>query len=353
MKHRSLLPRLAGLLAAPLLAAPLLAAAQPASPPILDAAAVPGLDARGRDGYVQFTRQNHPRAFALSDSGRWASAWGAQGGQQATEAQALQTCARNAGSECRLYARNNEVVWPGRAWAPAAPPGRFAGNVAYEIVPDARFLYWGPREAAGVYVWGHGRSAATDSRGIQPQPHTRWFNNARWDVVRFDRHPNSDEPDRAAGWLRDGIAALRAAGYARVIVGGQSRGAWNALMMLDQPGLVDAVVAISPARHGDGAIGNANYPRATQDFRDLLTAATGRRARVVIAGFQGDNFIPDPDARSAAVRELLPSRTAAFLWLDRPEGHQGHGAGNNWRFGEAYGACILRFVTAPAPPPGC
>lgn len=349
------------LLAALFAATPLAAFAQPAAapapaaaptPPILDAAAVPGLDARGREGYARFTRQNHPRAFALGADGKWGSAWG-QAGLEATEAQALQSCRTGGGADCRIYARNNEIAWPGRAWTAAAPPGRFAGSLAYEVVADARFLFWGPRAAAGVYVWGHGRTAGSDSRGLQPQPHTRWFNNARWDVVRFDRHPNSDDPDRAAGWLRDGIAALRAAGYARVIVGGQSRGGWNALMMLDQPGLVDAVVAISPARHGDGAIGNANYPRATQDFRDVLSAASGRRARVVIAGFQGDNFVPDPDARSAAVNELLPSRVAALLWLDRPEGHQGHGAGGNWRFGDAFGACILRFVTAPNPPPGC
>lgn len=339
------------LLALLLLALPPGARAQPA-PPILDAAQVPGLDAGGQQNYLRFTRQNHPRAFALGTGGKWGSAWG-QANMEAVQAAALQNCARGGGTDCALYALNNEIVWPGRAWAPAAPPGRIAGGMAFEVVPDARFLWWGVRDAAGVYVWGHGRAAGFDSRGQQPPPQLRWFNNARFDVMRFDRHPNSDDPDRAAGWLREALIALRGAGYRLVVVGGQSRGAWNALMMLAEPGLADAVVAMSPARHGDQPIGNANYPRATEDFRDLITKMADRRARVVIGGFQGDPFVPDADARSALVRELLVPRALRVLWLDRPEGFQGHGAGGTWRFADAYGSCIFRFVTTAAPPARC
>lgn len=332
------------LLAAPLHAQGLL--------PILDAARVPDLDARGREGYLRFVRQNHPRAFALGADGRWGAAWG-QASAEAAQAAALENCTKGGGWDCALYAVDNAIVWQDRAWAPAAPPGRFAGGLAFDLVPDGRFLWWGVREAAGVYVWAHGRSAGFDSRGQQPPPQLRWFNNARFDVMRFDRHPNSDDPDRAAGWLRESLLVLRGAGYRRIVVGGQSRGGWNALMMLAEPGLADAVVAIAPARHGDGAINNPHYPRATEDFHDLAAKVADRRARVVIAGFQGDPFVPDPAARSALVRTLLTPRVAGVLWLDRPEGFQGHGAGRTWRFSETYGACIFRFVTAASPPAGC
>ncbi|MCC7284375.1 MAG: hypothetical protein IT556_18480 [Acetobacteraceae bacterium] len=331
-----------------------LIAAIPASaaPPLLDAGAVPGLDAVGKAGYERFLRQNHPRAFAIDGKGRWGSAWGQAGPDEAAAA-AVANCHRSGAASCRLYARNNEIVWQGQAWAAPSPPGRIAGGIAFEIVPDQRFLWWGVRDAAGAYVWGHGRSAGRDSRGQQPPPSLRWFNNAGWDVFRFDRHPASDDADRAAGWLREGILALRAAGYARVVVGGQSRGGWNALMMLAMPGLADAVVAIAPARHGDGAIGNPNYPRATDDFRAVLSEAADRRARVVIASFQGDLFVPDPDARSALVQTLLEPRIARLLWLDRPAGFDGHGAGGGWRFSDAFGRCIYRFVTLADPPASC
>lgn len=328
------------------------ASSVPAAPPLLDAAVVPGLDATGQAGYLRFLRQNHPRVFALAGDGRWGSAWG-QADADAAEAAAIANCRRAGGADCRAYARDNALVWPGKAWAPAPPPGRLAGGIAYEIVPDARFLWWGVREAAGVYVWGHGRSGGQDSRGQQPQSHVRWFNNAGFDVMRFDRHPNSDDPDRAAGWLREGLLALRDAGYRKVIVGGQSRGGWNAMMMLALPGLADAVIAIAPARHGDVAIGNPNYPRATEDFRALLTQAADRNARVVVASFRDDSFVPDPEARSRLVLDLLRSRVGALLWLDRPAGFQGHGAGASWRFNDAFGGCIFRFVTAAQPPPEC
>lgn len=317
--------------------------------PVLQAP--PGLDARGQAGYQEFVRQNHPRAFAMSPDGKWGSAWGDNAQGTAAE-RAVNTCGRIS-PNCVLVVRNNAVVAPGREWNPPTPPSRFSGGMAHDIVPDARFLYWGPAAAQGVFVWGHGRDGSVDSRGQQPQPHTRWFNNAGYDVMRFDRHPNSDDPDRAAAWLREALTALRAAGYRRVIVGGQSRGGWNALMMLATPGLADGVVAIAPARHGGQGVDNPNYLRATADFRDLMEKVADRRARVVIASFEADNFVPDANARSALVKELLPSRVGRMLWLDRPPGFTGHGAGNRTQFSDRFGNCIFRFVTTENPPPGC
>lgn len=88
----------------------------------------------------------------------------------------------------------------------------------------------------------NGAGALADARGLQPQPHVRAFNNAGFDVVRFDRDPNADARDRAAGWLEEALLDLRRRGYRRVIVGGQSRGGWNSLQMLAHAGLADAVV---------------------------------------------------------------------------------------------------------------
>jgi len=216
-----------------------------------------------------------------------------------------------------------------------------------------RYLWWGAAGAAGAYVWAHDLSAGFDSRGQQPPPQLRWFNNAGFDVMRFDRHPNGDAPDRAAGWLRESLLALRAAGYRLLVVGGQGRGGWNALMMLAEPGLTDAVVAMAPTRHGDGALADPNDPRPAQDFQELLAQVADRRARVVIAAFAGDAALPDPAAQSARVSALLVPRAAAVLSIDRPYGFEGHGVGRTWRFSDAYGGCIFRFVTAAAPPAGC
>jgi hypothetical protein len=46
-------------------------------------------------------------------------------------------------------------------------------------------------------------------------------------------------------------------------------------------------------------------------------------------------------------------RFAGFLLIDRPEGLTGHYAGASSAFNSRYGACLLRFATAPRPPAAC
>src|SRR5208337_3231457 len=97
-------------------------------------------------------------------------------------------------------------------------------------------------------VWGHGKApGGQDLSADQPQSYVRAFNNAGFDVVRFARAPATDYADSAEGWLREALPKLRARGWRMLVVGGQSRGGWNSLQMLDTPGLADAVVAVSPA----------------------------------------------------------------------------------------------------------
>jgi hypothetical protein len=126
------------------------------------------------------------------------------------------------------------------------------------------------------------------------------------------------------------------------VVGGQSRGAWNALQALEQPGLADAVVAVAPAAHG--AKGSAAWAWALDDLRQVVGAARSPQARVAVANFAGDEFDPDPDGRARIFRGLAAPRVGALLFLDRPEGIEGHGAGADARFTQRYGACLLEFA---------
>ncbi|HYZ33971.1 MAG TPA: alpha/beta hydrolase, partial [Crenalkalicoccus sp.] len=226
--------------------------------------------------------------------------------------------------------------------APRVAEAPIAGGPGWTLLPDARFLWRGPRLARGVYVWAHGRAAGgQDSRGSQPQPHVRVFNNAGYDVLRFDRAPETDETDQAAEWLRSALRIVRARGYARVVIGGQSRGGWNALQLLDQPGLVDAVVAMAPAAHG--ARGSPAWAWAVDDLRRVVAAARSPAARVAIATFAGDEFDPDPEQRAAVIRSL-GTRVGALLFLDRPGGVSGHGGGADSRFALRYGECLFDFA---------
>jgi dienelactone hydrolase len=298
----------------------------------------------GRKDYLRFLQQATPRAFALSPDGSWGWA-AALETPQATDARAIEICAGWGGQGCRVYARDLSVVWPGREAGPPSPARKVVlrSGPGWSVVADERFFWQGPGTARGAYLWAHGRAAGgQDSRGGQPQPHVRIFNNAGYDVLLFDRAPATDETDAAATWMRMALSELRAQGYARIVVGGQSRGAWNALQALDRPGLADAVVAVAPAAHG--ATGSAAWAWALDDLRQIVRSARSPLARVAIANFAGDEFDPDPDGRAQIFRSLSAPRVGALLFLDRPQGLEGHAAGADARFTQRYGACLLEFA---------
>jgi hypothetical protein len=322
------------------LAAP---ATQADTPPILDAGRVPHLSPEGREDYRRFLLQPTPRAFALAPDGAWGWAAAIEDDAAVTEARALENCARWGGQGCRVYVRDLAVVWPGlEASAPTPPARQLAGGPGWSLAPDPRFLWQGAERARGAYVWAHGRSpGGADSRGSQPQPHVRAFNNAGYDVIRFDRDPVTDETEAGAAWMRQALAELRRRGYARVVVGGQSRGAWNALQSLSEPGLADAVIAIAPAAHGPR--GSPAQAWALDDLRRIVASARSTGTRVAVANFAGDEFDPDPEAR-ASILGVLAGRSAGFLMLDRPAGIRGHGGGADWRFTLRYAPCLLDFA---------
>ncbi len=331
-----LLPRLVGLA--------LLLAGTAAAQPVLDAAAVPGLDTAGRAAYAAFVLTNLPRAFAIG--GR--SGYG-QGAAATPEA------ARGAAG-CKLYAEGLDVIWEGRPPQAVHPPGPFISNWNYGIVPDSRYFWRGPATAAGVVVWAHGYGAMigtgilADDRGTQPSAWVRAFNNAGFDVVRFERDPNADDRDRAPGWLADELADLRRRGYRVVVASGQSRGAWYGLQMLRRAGLADAVIAVSPAAHGTG--GGPNLTAQYDDLRRLLDDVPPARTRLAFVQFQDDPFTGRPAGRAALIKQMRP-RLGGLLIVDQPEGFRGHDGENTPQFATRYGPCLLRFVVDPSPPASC
>jgi pimeloyl-ACP methyl ester carboxylesterase len=322
------------------------AGASAADPPVLDAAAVPGLNDRGRASYANFLMVNTPRAFAMSPSG--SAGWqGGTGTIEDVRAKALANCASKGATDCELYAEDLQVVWRGRKPAELAKPsGPIKTGRDYTFTYDERYFWHGPGSARGVYVWGHGKGAGQDSREAQAQSYVRVFNNAGFDVIRFTRAPFPDDVNDAAAFLRQGLAELRTQGWRKIVVGGQSRGGWNSLQVLDTPGLADAVIAVSPGNHR-----TENQQKA--DLWSVLHNVKARETRVAVVHLTGDDYVREPDERVAAVREQLGPRVNHLLVIDRPAGIAGHGGGNTAVFAQRFGACLLRFVTEPVPLPAC
>lgn len=335
-----------------LLAISLLLAGRAAAQPVLDVAAVPGLDATGRAEYRRFLLANLPRAFAVSENGKagWA---GPAPSLDDARAVALERCATLGGINCRWYAENLAIVW-GQHGQPLTPPPAqpLIQGDGYVFIADDRYFWHGPRAAAGVYVWSHGKGPMRDSdnRGLEPEQHVRAFNNVGYDVVRFDRDPRADDPERAAHWLADGLRALRAMGYRRVVAGGESRGGWTSLQMMDAGNAADVVIAAVPAAQGMAA--SRLFKSQPEALRRMVEGANAPGLRLAIIQFASDPYAGDLDERDRILAGLR-GRIAALLLIDRPDGLLGHGAAAGEAFAERFGPCLLRFATGPRAPGSC
>jgi dienelactone hydrolase len=72
--------------------------------------AVPYLEKSGRDEYRSFLSKSLPRAFAISATGAWS--WAEDGDDP--EQSALANCKKISRVPCKLYAVDNDVVWPNK-----------------------------------------------------------------------------------------------------------------------------------------------------------------------------------------------------------------------------------------------
>lgn len=315
---------------------------------VLDVAAVPGLNEAGRQSYARFLTFPAPRAFAIGADG--GLAWAANA-RTVTEAEmrALTQCRQaNGGRACRLYARDQQVVWNGEAVSDGPLPG--VSGEGWSLVSPAGFLRHG-HSAAGAILWTHGRGSdprrqAETERSPMPLPFVQRFNNAGWDVWVLVRDPGADvNYDTVLSFadttLRIAAMALREAGYGRVVAAGQSAGGWAALAALDTPGLLDGVIAIA----GAGLYQAPPGQNGTLDFQALLARIRDSNAAVVVAGFEGDHLLPWPAQSATMLRSRLAGRQAPLLVIDRPPGLAGHGAGAEPGFNDRYGACILHTIT--------
>lgn len=82
---------------------------------INDIDAIPYLSDRGREAYREYLGRPTPKAFALSPSGNWFSAWtlvpGEAGMPTDPVERAVVACNRTSSTPCKLYAVNGAVVW--------------------------------------------------------------------------------------------------------------------------------------------------------------------------------------------------------------------------------------------------
>lgn len=345
---RPWLPVLAVLLALAACAGPPPEEAPPPARPrvsVLDIEAVPLPTTEARPVYARFLTYPAPRAFAIGAAGGVAWTAGAPSTGAAVD-RALAGCRKaNRNRPCRLYARDQDVVWNGEPPPDDARPEGTGGRGWMLFAPEGT-LYHGSA-ARGAILWTHGRGGEPASpQARMPHPFVQRFNNAGFDVWLLLREPQADRNydqvrsfadetlREAARWLRHERR------YGRIIAAGQSAGGWAALAALDTPGLIDGAIAIAGAGYYVAPDGRRNL----LDFDALLGRVRDATAPIVAVMFDGDPLLPEPARSAEAMRRALAWRSGRLLVIERPEGLAGHGAGVAPMFNDRFGACLLRLV---------
>ena len=155
----------------------------------------------------------------------------------------------------------------------------------------------GPERAVGAVVWNHGRSLDTEDYKAPTPPYLRALRDSGWDVLRFDRLRDGDTLSASSRRLTEIASDLKRRGYHRIVLAGQSFGAFLALMAADDSDDVDAVVATAPAAFGDFQGYYDTWHLNATRLYPLLERL--RRARVMLFFFHGDDF--DPGGRGVEV----------------------------------------------------
>lgn len=302
---------------------------------------------------ADYLSRPEPLAFALSEGGRYASyrycsdpgTCDPATGQDLS----LQDCNSYAlDGPCRLYARGQQIVWPGQPALDA--------DLGVRPVALRGSLTSGPAQAKGIVYFLPGYDAwswPTDVTNDLGPPLLTVLNQRGWDVQivntpYYNRHP------MMLADIAEAIRALayqgREQGYARVALVGQSRGAWEIMVAANGTLAADAVVLTAPAAHGtesdyDGNV-NSFFQRAQREYDIALQGFRPRRAMVVFFAF--DLF--DPGGRVDRMRQHLgrtlpPSDTHV---INRPPRLRGHAGASDPMFARLYGDCIAAFIEAAA-----
>jgi pimeloyl-ACP methyl ester carboxylesterase len=223
--------------------------------------------------------------------------------------------------------------------APAFAETRFGPG--YSDVP-----LLGPQNAQGAVIWNHGTStyyAALDSSKSEMPSFVTLLRDDRWDVFRLDRPPAGESPISSTEALLAAVRQLKTQGYRRIVLMGQSAGAWIALIAAGKSADIYAVIATAPAYYG------VDRPRFTMNASALYDYLDDiKSARIMITFFAEDPF--DPGGRGAKADQILTRHGVPHLIVDRPDGLIGHGASSSALFYHRFGSCLRAMVGDGAVP---
>jgi len=225
------------------------------------------------------------------------------------------------------------------AFAIVAP--HFGARAQATLVPaqDESSLL-GPRHAEGVVIWSHGRSVEVED-SLAPTPgYIAEMRKAGWDTFRLNRLRAGDTLSASALELAAAAEGFKLHGYRRVVLAGQSFGAFISLMAAGRSDAVDVVIGTAPAAYGTF---ERNYDTFRLNASKLYEILAGvRKARVALVFFHGDDF--DPGGRGERSLDILERQGLSSLVIDQPPRLETHWAASTPEFTRRYARCLIGFA---------
>jgi pimeloyl-ACP methyl ester carboxylesterase len=198
----------------------------------------------------------------------------------------------------------------------------------------------GPERARGVVIYSHGRSLTGEDSKSPPPAYLKDLAKSGWDVLRFNRPRREDTLLASSADLAGRAAELRSKGYKRVILTGQSFGAFLSIMAAAKTTAVDGVIATSPAAFGSYL---DSFDTWRMNASQLFVAlAQLHHARILLAFFHGDDY--DPGGRAEEAGTVLARNDDFAVIIDQPPGLVGHLAAATSKFAKGYGSCLDKFA---------
>lgn len=204
-------------------------------------------------------------------------------------------------------------------------------------------------QGRGISVAGQGR--AGDSYHLPPPPYVRTLLAAGWDGFRLNRKWAADNESSAIAALHEEIRRLRAEGYNRIVLAGQSYGAWLSVLAATKDNDLHAIIATAPGTGygGESVDGTTLNAQKLVDYADDL-----KRTRAAMFFFDGDPRDVAWLKRGERVKRVLEKRGIPHFIVDRPLGFHGHGGAGGSLFAFRFGSCLVTFIspsTSPETPP--
>jgi dienelactone hydrolase len=244
------------------------------------------------------------------------------------------------GAQVGRFARWYVVVLLFLLWLPAAARADFTFTAAYPGLPLI-----GPGAAKGAVIWNHGKGADFDVSDSPTPYYNEVLRKAGWDIFRLNRTLDVDNQPNSSREQGLAVERLKARGYQRIVLAGQSYGAWISFLTAARVD-VHAVLAVAPAAYGTWRDNPFGFARNARDLYDMLRNI--RPTRVMTFYFGGDDF--DPGGRGPTTVGILADRGIDGLVVDHPAELVGHGAGNSGFFARRYGECMARFIDPAVDP---